>query len=75
MSRSKVTNIRQGLGDALSEETINDLGRKTGQTKRMRVVTPFRLLITLLVAMAVGATESIADPCREFNFQNGTTTA
>jgi len=75
VSKRKITNIRQTLEEALSQDGINKLGKKTGQSQRLRVVTPFRLLVTLLVAMAEGATESIADLCREFNFQNGTTTA
>lgn len=75
MPRSDLTKVQRTLEEALSEQPINALGRKTGQTKRMRIVTPFRLLRTLLVAMAVGATETLADLCREFNFRNGTTTA
>ena len=75
MSPSQHTSIRHALGAALAEDTINQLGRETGQTQRMRVITPFRLVTTLLVAMAIGATETIADLHREFNFQNGTATA
>ncbi len=75
IAQSHLTQFQRTLKEALSEHAINALGRKTGQTKRMRVVTPFRLLRTLLVAMAVGATETLADLCREFNFQNGTSTA
>jgi hypothetical protein len=73
--RPKLSSIGRTLGEALSEESVNELGRKTGQSKRLRVVTPFRLVAALLAAMAAGATETIADLCREFNFQNGTTTA
>lgn len=75
MPHSQLTSMRHALGDALAEDAINQLGREMGQTRRMRVVTPFRLLMTLLVAMSVGATETIADLRREFNFQNGTATA
>jgi hypothetical protein len=63
------------LQAVLSESEINELGKATGQCKRLRVVTPFRLLMTLLAALGEGATESIADLCREFNYQNGTNTA
>ncbi len=69
MPRSDLTKVQRTLEEALSEQPINALGRKTGQTKRMRIVTPFRLLRTLLVAMAVGATETLADLCREFTFE------
>ena len=62
-------------------EAINDIGRRTGQSERLRVVAPFRLLSALLVALATGATgatgatETIGDLRREFNFRNKTTTA
>lgn len=75
MSHANTTNLRRALKEALSEKEINALGRKTGQSKRLRTVTPFRLVAALVVAFAVGATETIADLRREFNFQNRTAVA
>jgi hypothetical protein len=75
MPRPMSTRFGSALEAALARSDINQLGRETGQSKRFRIVTPYRLVTTLVVALAVGATETIADLCREFNFQHGTTTA
>ncbi len=44
-------------------------------TRRLRQVTPFRLLVTLLVALGNGTAETIADIHRAFNFHFQTSTA
>jgi len=75
MSRREVTKIATTLEQALSEPEINELGKVTGQSQRLRIITPFRLLVTLLGALGGGTTETIADLCRGFNFAFGTTTA
>ena len=75
MSKADLNEMAAVLKAALSIRDINELGRQTGQSKRLRVVTPFRLVLTLVGAMSSGNVESIADLLREFNFQNETTTA
>jgi len=75
VSRDELNELAATLKAALSIDDINELGRTTGQSKRLRVVTPSRLVLALIGAMACGKIESIADLLREFNFQNGTTTA
>lgn len=75
MSRPDVSRIAATLEGALSEQEINELGKAAGQSQRLRQVTPFRLLVTLLGALGEGTTETIADLCREFNYAFGTTTA
>ena len=75
MSREELSEMAAVLKAALSVDDINDLGRLTGQSQRLRVVTPSRLVLALVGAMACGKVESIADLLREFNFQNGTATA
>ena len=75
MSRREVSRIAATLEKTLSESEIDELGKSTGQSQRLRVITPFRLLVSLLGALGDGTAESIADLCREFNFAHGTTTA
>jgi hypothetical protein len=75
LSKSELREMAAVLQAALSIDDINELGRKTGQTKGLRVVTPSRLVLAIVGAMACGKVESIADQLREFNFQNETTTA
>lgn len=75
MSHSDVSRIAATLEEALSQGEIDELGRATGQSQRFRVITPFRLLVTLLGGLGDGTCETIADLCREFNYTFGTTTA
>lgn len=75
MPHRTIASCASTLESALSPDQINALGLATGQSQRLRVVTPARLLTTLLGGIGGGAVESIADLCREFNFQHGTTTA
>ena len=75
MSRREDSKIAATLEESLSEEAINALGKATGQSQRLRSVTPYRLLVTLLGALGEGTTETIADLCREFNYAFGFETA
>jgi hypothetical protein len=63
------------LKQTLSQDVLNRLGRQTGQSKRLRKVTPFRLLLCMLSGLGSGSVESIADLLRTFNYQNQTTVA
>lgn len=72
--QAKVSRIAQALRDVLAPGFINDLGREVGQSVRLRVVTPSRLIAALVGAFAGGACESIADILREFNLQQCTAT-
>jgi hypothetical protein len=63
------------LARALSVNDVNQLGRETGQSKRLRTVTPHRLFLSTIAALADGKVESIADLLREFNHQNQVTVA
>jgi hypothetical protein len=56
-------------------EEINQIGRDTGQSERLRTVTPHRLLLAIIASLASAKVESIADLLREFNHQNGVTVA
>lgn len=63
--------MRAALARALSVDDVNQLGRATGQSKRLRTVTPHRLFLSL----AGSKVESPADLLREFNHQNEVTVA
>jgi hypothetical protein len=75
VSHSESSRIASKLEEVLSADELNALGIEKGQSVRLRVVTPHRLVLCLLAALADGQAETIADLCRTFNFQNGTTTA
>ena len=59
------------LARALSDEDVNQLGRDTGQAIRLRTVTPHRLFLALVSALASAQVESLADLLRALNYQNG----
>ncbi len=67
--------MRTALARALSIDDVNQLGRDTGQSERLRTITPHRLFLSTIAALASGKVESLADLLREFNHQNGVTVA
>jgi len=71
MSPTELTKVRDALARALSVDDVNQLGRDTGQAVRLRTVTPHRLFLALVSALASGRVESLADLLRAFNHQQG----
>ena len=67
--------MRTALARALSVDDVNQLGRETGQSERFRTITPHRLFLSVMAALAAKKVESLADLLREFNHQNGVTVA
>lgn len=63
------------LARALSADDVNQLGRETGQSQRLRTITPHGLFLATVAALAAGRVESLADLLREFNYQNDVTVA
>jgi len=63
--------MRGALARALSIDEVNELGRETGQSERLRTITPHRLFLALVAALGSAKVESLADLQREFNHQNG----
>ena len=70
-----LTIMQTALTRALSVEDINRLGRDTGQSERLRTVTPHRLFLSAVTALAGRNVESLADLLRELNYHNDTTVA
>jgi hypothetical protein len=58
--------MRTALTRALSIDDINQLGRETGQSERLRTITPDRLFLSMMAALAARQVESLADLLREF---------
>ena len=71
MSPTELTKVRDVLARALSVEAVNQLGRDTGQAVRLRTVTPHRLFLAVVSALASGHVASLADLLRAFNYHNG----
>jgi len=75
LSTTELIKVRDALARALSGDDVNQLGRDTGQAKRLRTVTPHRLFLAVVSALASAHVESLADLLRAFNYQNGVTVA
>jgi len=71
VSTTELIKVRSILARALSVEEVNDLGRTTGQAERLRTVTPHRLFLAIVSALAGAKVESLADLLRAFHYQNG----
>jgi hypothetical protein len=67
--------IKNALARALCVEDVNQVGRETGQSKRLRTVTPHRLFLSTVAGLASAKVESLADLLREFNRRNDVTVA
>jgi hypothetical protein len=72
---TKKRSISSVLKSTFSENEVNRLGRQTGQSERLRKVTPFRLFLAIVEALGMGKVDSLADLLRKFNFQNKTNIA
>lgn len=55
------------IKQVFDEDTLDDLAYETGFTKRKRTVTPYRLALSVICAMASQSVETIADLVRAFN--------
>lgn len=75
MSTAELTRVRTALARALSTDDVNQIGLETGQSERLRTVTPLRLFLSTIAALAGAQVESLADLLREFNHQNDVTVA
>lgn len=75
MPKSELSTVKSALASALSAGEVNQLGLQTGQSKRLRKVTPFRLFLAVIAALGGAKVESLADLLREFNHQNKTMVA
>lgn len=63
------------LEAALDKDSLNSLGLEVCFAQRLRVITPFRLVLALISTMASSKVDSIADLLRGFNFLTETSTA
>ena len=75
LSTAERTRLRSALARALSIDDVNQLGRETRQSERLRTITPHRLFLSTIGALAGAKVESLADLMREFNHQNHVTVA
>jgi hypothetical protein len=71
VNKPQLTRIATQFQGALSEEELTAIGRDIGFTERLREVTPFRLALAAIGAMACQQIETIADLQRSFRALTG----
>ena len=67
MERGKVSTFAAKFKKALSEGMLNELGKATRYCHRVRQLTPYRMVMTLMALFAGTRVESLADLQRGFN--------
>jgi len=64
--RQAITMVER-IKRVFSTQELNGLGKEVGYCQRERVVTPFRLLLTLVWSLGGGKVTTLADMQRSFN--------
>ena len=67
MDRQQFTMMANKFQAVLDEHTLNQRGQALGLVERLRLVTPFRLGLSILGSMATQQIQTIADLHRQFN--------
>ena len=67
MGRRTVTQYANQIKRVQSLGVVNGLGREVGFCVRERVITPYRLIQSLLAGHAMDQIETLADIQRQFN--------
>ena len=75
MGRRTVAQFANQIKRVLPPTHLNDLGHRVGFCYRERLITPYRLVLSLLANHATGPVEILADIQRQFNALFGTTVA
>jgi hypothetical protein len=75
MGREQLSKFVNQFKRVMSPERVNELGRTVRFCRRERVITPYRLAVSLLASCATMRVESLADIQRCFNALFGTTVA
>ncbi len=66
------TSMAESFKSIFDRDAVDRIGKETGFCQRLRTITPYRLLVTLISAMVGGAMCAIADIVRRFNHEHDT---
>jgi len=67
MDPQQVTTMAKKFQAVLDEEVLNERGKERGLVKRKRLITPFRLGLSVMASMATQQVHTIAALHRQFN--------
>ena len=67
MDRQQLTMMANKFQSVLDEDVLNERGQQVGFAKRERLITPFRLGLSVVASMATQQVQTLADLHRQFN--------
>ena len=67
MDPQQFTTMATKFQSVLDADVLNERGQQLGFAKRMRLITPFRLGLSVMASMATQPVQTIADLHRQFN--------
>lgn len=75
MGREQLNKFARRIKQVMTPAVVNELGRSARFCRRERVITPYRLALSLVASCATMRVESLADIQRSFNALFGTSVA
>jgi hypothetical protein len=75
MDKKEITKISDQLQAVIGEEKLDKLGRETGYCEKKRLVTPLRMVLTVITCLGGRRVQFLADLQRQFNALFGTDVA
>ena len=66
MDPRQVSTLANKFQSVLDEEVLNERGQTLGLVKRKRLITPFRMGLSVIASMATQHVQTIADLHRQF---------
>ena len=75
MDAEQISKISQQLQEVIGEEKLDKLGRETGYCEKKRLLTPFRMVLTLIAGLGGRPIQFLSDLHRQFNALFGTDVA
>ena len=67
MDHQQFTTMATKFQSVLDAKVLHERGRQLGLVKRKRIITPFRLGLSVMASMATQQVQTIADLHRQFN--------
>lgn len=75
MDEKQIIKVSRQLQEVIGEETLDALARQTGYCEKKRLLTPFRMVLTMISGLGGRPIQFLADLQREFNALFGTDVA
>lgn len=72
MDKEQISRVSDQLQEVLGEEKLDELGRKTRYCEKKRLVTPFRMVLTMIAGLGGFPIQFLSDLHRQFNALFGT---